>query len=93
MYVSDERPSIQAWKSVRRTVKGASWSLLRTTALAALAWWLPRWVLPTAVVAACAIWSLWTLRELLHSVREWRRIRRHVAQRQLERLVDDVHDL
>lgn len=93
MYVSDERPSLQAWKSVRPTLEQSSKSLLKTIALAALVWWLPRWVFPTAVIAACGIWSLLMLGELLHSAREWWRIRSHVARLQLEKLVDDVHDL
>lgn len=92
MYVSGERPSRQAWRSVRKSVLEGLQTMAKTIVLAALAWWLPRWFLPACVVLACALAFLSTPPGLWHSAREWLRIRSHVARLQAEKLVDDVHD-
>jgi hypothetical protein len=74
-------------------VKERAANLLTATVLAGLALWLPRWFLPAVAVLACAVWSAFSLWDLIHSTREWFRIRNHVRRRQVERLVDDVHRL
>lgn len=87
--MSDLTPSREAWLAVRDSVLQCCWTAAWSVSLPIVAWTLPRWVFPVAVTLFFGAVLLVTVLDLIHSLREWRRIRTVV----LGRLVDDVHDL